>query len=280
MKINIARTYLKSCFFEFPRFKEFRTDFEHDSVSLLEITEGLQLSFDYDITCELFDNSIFWNHKEGELCVSIIDNDKILLTHMSFDKSYYDAEINYSNKSSFSLEDILDLNAFFFFQIRLLFTPGIILHSAAIDWHGKGVLFSAPSETGKSTQANLWVKHENAQIINGDRPALTVIDEKVEVHGTPWSGTESIIRNISAPVYCIVMLEQATYNQIYRLTPSEALNIIIPRFFLPYFDEQLMDRALKIVNDIINRVPIYKLKCLPDVGAVEILKKELSLLEE
>ena len=33
----------------------------------------------------------------------------------------------------------------------------VILHSAYIDYKGKAILFSAPSGTGKSTQAELWM---------------------------------------------------------------------------------------------------------------------------
>ena len=37
---------------------------------------------------------------------------------------------------------------------------GLLLHASFIRWQGSGILFSAPSGTGKSTQANLWVQHQ------------------------------------------------------------------------------------------------------------------------
>lgn len=177
-------------------------------------------------------------------------------------------------------QSLIRYNLYVYFKIALLHTPGINLHAAAIDWHGKGILFSAPSETGKSTQARLWVEYENAEIINGDRPAITVIDGLAEVHGTPWSGSDPIIRNVSAPITCIVVLEQAKYNEIKKLTKEDALSHLLPRFFIPSYNELLTNKALDVIEEIINRVPIYKLKCLPDKGAIEVLKKELSLLEE
>ena len=46
---------------------------------------------------------------------------------------------------------------------------GIIFHSAYIGFRNEGILFTAPSGTGKSTQAELWRKWREADVINGDR---------------------------------------------------------------------------------------------------------------
>ena len=46
----------------------------------------------------------------------------------------------------------------------LLKYNGIILHSSFINFENKAILFSAPSGTGKSTQADLWKKYKNAEI--------------------------------------------------------------------------------------------------------------------
>lgn len=165
-----------------------------------------------------------------------------------------------------------------YFKMRLLFTPGIMLHAAAINWKGKSILFSASSGTGKSTQAKLWCQYENAEIINGDRPSITVFKDMVEVHGTPWSGSERIIRNVSAPVSCIIVLEQAKVNELIELSKEEAFVSLLPRFFMPSYNAYLTGKALDVIEQIIARVPIYKLKCRPDVGAVEVLKNALSLL--
>ena len=49
----------------------------------------------------------------------------------------------------------------------------VILHSSFISRQGEGILFTAPSGTGKSTQADLWKRHEEGvTIINGDRSIL------------------------------------------------------------------------------------------------------------
>ena len=39
---------------------------------------------------------------------------------------------------------------------RLVKKNSMILHCAYVEYQGEAILFSAPSETGKTTQANLW----------------------------------------------------------------------------------------------------------------------------
>ena len=55
---------------------------------------------------------------------------------------------------------------------RMIEYGGLILHCAYINHRGKGILFSAPSGVGKSTQAALWEKYRGSEIVNGDRTLL------------------------------------------------------------------------------------------------------------
>ena len=45
----------------------------------------------------------------------------------------------------------------------------LLMHGAVIAVGNKAWLFTAPSGTGKSTQAELWERYRNAEQINGDR---------------------------------------------------------------------------------------------------------------
>ena len=51
----------------------------------------------------------------------------------------------------------------------LLKFDAFVLHGAHIVVDGEAIVFSAPSGTGKSTQAELWRRHRSAAVINGDR---------------------------------------------------------------------------------------------------------------
>lgn len=160
------------------------------------------------------------------------------------------------------------------FLNRLLFHQGILIHAAAIEWEGKGIMFSAPSGTGKTTQANLWKQFMGAVVLNGDRSVVRIIDEKPYVHGSPWCGSSQEYLNRRSPLSAIIILEQAQENSIRRLDKKEAISRLMPRCFLPYYDGgTIMDIALENLEQVVLVTPIYLLRCRPDREAVELVCK-------
>lgn len=81
---------------------------------------------------------------------------------------------------------------------------GFLLHASFVRWKDKSILFTAPSGTGKSTQAELWRCHRNAEIINGDRVAVTMSDQGAMSWGIPYCGTSGICKNAQLPVAAIL----------------------------------------------------------------------------
>lgn len=158
------------------------------------------------------------------------------------------------------------------FRYYLLHYDGLVIHASTLKWQGKGLMFSAPSGTGKSTHVKLWQEYmEDIIVLNDDTPAVRIINNIPYVFGTPWSGSSFINSNDSAPLAGIVVLEQSQHNVIRRITNQEAILKLMPRVFLPYFDENLMNIAITTFEKIIVSVPIYLLKCRPDKEAVELV---------
>lgn len=162
--------------------------------------------------------------------------------------------------------DILSL------ETLLLHYNGFILHSSFIRWQQQGILFSAPSGTGKSTQADLWVEYEGAEIINGDRAGLRLIDGVWQAYGLPYAGSSHIYRNENAPVAAVVVLRQAKENRIRRLRAAEAIRFLYPEVTAHHWDREFVDRILNLLMELTEAVPVYLLECLPDRGAVELVK--------
>jgi hypothetical protein len=108
-------------------------------------------------------------------------------------------------------------------------------------------------------------------MLNDDCPAIRVSDGQPFVYGTPWSGSSNIFINSKVPILAVVLLEQAPENTIRQLSNHEAVNKLMPRCFLPYYDSRLMDMAINTLEKIISAVPVYLLKCRPDREAVELV---------
>ena len=159
-----------------------------------------------------------------------------------------------------------------FYNICLLH-KGIALHSAAVEWEGRGIVFSAPSGTGKSTQADLWVNNYGAEYINGDRPVLKSDGGRLFVCGTAWSGSAGIYRNARVPLAAVFFIEQHPENLIEPLSAAGALKLILPRCFLPYQDRAMMALAMDNIEDIVSRAACWLLKCTPDLRAAELARE-------
>lgn len=162
------------------------------------------------------------------------------------------------------------------FEDLLFRHEALILHCSFVRWQGRGILFSAPSGTGKSTQADLWEKYRGSETINGDRAGLRKIDNTWRAFGLPFAGSSGIYRNESAPISAIVLLEQGPDNQIAPVTPARALRKLLPELTLHHWDASFMDQALDLVLNLLGQVPVYRLVCRPDQEAVELLHDTIT----
>lgn len=152
----------------------------------------------------------------------------------------------------------------------------LMLHAAFIRWQGKGILFTAPSGTGKSTQAELWKKYEGADILNGDRAAVRRDESGCwQAYGLPYAGSSGIYRNEKAPVSAVVVLRQAEENRIRRLGMLEVIQKLYPETTVHQWEPDFIEKALTLLTELAGEVPIYLLECRPDRGAVEAVKNVL-----
>ena len=154
---------------------------------------------------------------------------------------------------------------------------GLFLHSTYVDVGGRALLFSAPSGTGKSTQADLWERYAGGELINGDRTLLRKKDSVWHAYGCPFSGTSDVHKQGCEPIYAILMLSQATENTVKRLTPDEAFRRIYQQITVPSWSRELVLKALELLDDLMAQVPIYALACTPDERAVTVLREAIGL---
>lgn len=158
---------------------------------------------------------------------------------------------------------------------------GFIFHCSYIDHNGKAILFTAPSETGKSTQAELWKALRGAEIINGDRAAVRLAEGVLLAEGIPFAGSSQYCKNRSLPIEAIVYLGQAPTTSIRKVRGYEAFSKIWEGVSVNTWDKKDMELVSAVVQQVAERIPIYHLPCTPDESAVialeEALRKQVNL---
>ena len=152
----------------------------------------------------------------------------------------------------------------------------LLMHASAVDYEGKSIVFTAPSGTGKTTQAELWAKHKGATILNGDKVFLKREDDGIHAWGSPWKGSSPYAENASAPLRAIVALEQAEENSIRKLEGFEVLEYVVPHVFFPSWDERCEQAVLTFLDQVLGETEVYLLKCRPDEEAVELLASTIK----
>lgn len=184
--------------------------------------------------------------------------------------------LTYRPESEYLLRHAGDLMKHIGLERLLLHHSGVVLHASYIAKNGKGILFSAPSGTGKSTQAELWQALRGYEILNGDRAGICHAAQGWMAWGLPYAGTSGLYRNESASIGAIVVLRQGSENRISRLNRAQAVRYLYPETTVHYWEEPFILRVLDILQALTEAVPVYRLDCLPDASAVELLANTLA----
>lgn len=147
----------------------------------------------------------------------------------------------------------------------------LILHSAYLCHEGEAILFSAPSETGKSTQARLWEQYRGSKTVNGDRSLLYQKEGTWYAAGWPVCGDSDICHNESYPILSVVMLKQAAKNRAYQMRPMQAFQEIFSQVTINGWNREFQAKAMDLVEQLIGEKPVYRLECDISEDAVNCL---------
>jgi hypothetical protein len=154
-----------------------------------------------------------------------------------------------------------------------------LFHASTVSFADKAYMFLGVSGTGKSTHSSLWLKYINGtELLNDDNPVVKVLnDGNVTVYGSPWSGKTPCYRNLSYPLGGIVLLSQAPYNKIHRLSGIQAYVALVPSISGKRWDKCIADGLHQTENALAMNVPIWHLECLPDEAAAQLCHKTIAL---
>lgn len=156
------------------------------------------------------------------------------------------------------------------FNRRLMKFYGSYIHSSAMVFDGKAYLFSAPSQTGKSTHTKKWLNRfgDRVKIINDDKPSFRFINGKCIVYGTPFAGGTDVQLNTSAELGALVFIERAEENSLEKLPTSRAVSLLISQS-PGRANERIGDRQLEMFSMLLSKYPAYLLRCNMDDSAVD-----------
>lgn len=215
----------------------------------------------FDVEKGLKEQASFKNRhvyeSKDEIHIVAYDDNGICKQYVRHSKDY--KVINIYLNSNDDIERLVELEyvltGLLFVELAL-FHKRLAIHSSAIDVMGEGILFSASSGTGKSTHTLHWIKEYNAMYINDDKPLVYKQHDKIVVSGTPWCGKELLQSNITVPLRAIVFLDRGDNNLINMANKEKVIalmqNSIRPR------NEELMNIASEIINDIVSEIPMVK----------------------
>lgn len=145
--------------------------------------------------------------------------------------------------------------------------PAFLLHACGIVRQGKAILFTGPSEIGKTSIARLC----------GDRHGEIINDEMVLVsrpgsdgtgmiaQGAPIIGGVSQRRNIAAPISCIFLLKQSRETRVNYPGKTEVYLSLIRQVINPAYIGQRGGREIYSMmadfsTELVENIPIYELE--------------------
>lgn len=164
----------------------------------------------------------------------------------------------------------------FALEKHMIEKDSLILHCNYMVHNNHGILFSGPSGIGKSTQGDLWKRYRNASIKNGDKGLLLKDDGKWHVDGWPVCGSSEICENERHKIGTIVFLNQGKENIVTLLDKKSAIKKMISQITINYWNQDFVNKAFTLIEDICDNVNIYELTCTPDERAVEVLERALK----
>lgn len=226
---------------------------------------------------EVSDNSYYLypllfsrNSKQTIVNYKTYIDDKYVDTNMVANRDW--SHMNVDTTSTEAGEEVIRLMTDAAFRSRISYFSGFTVHASVIIHNGEAVIFCANKGVGKSTHAEIWKKHLDADILNGDHALIRIIDGEIIVFGAPWSGTSPYQVNSFAPLKAIVLLEQAKNNEIFLLDGLNAYLEFVTQCHLPTWDDDLVNTVLINIENTVSKLQVYKLRCNTDPGSAILVR--------
>ena len=150
----------------------------------------------------------------------------------------------------------------------------LLFHGSTVALDGFAYLFTAKCGTGKSTHTRLWRQvFPDAQMVNDDKPFLTLTQDGVMAHGSPWSGKHGLSSNISVPLKGICILSRGPENKITPMAPADAMEMLLVQGYCP---PEAQEKFRALTEQLANSVALWSMECNKNPEAAEIAHRAMS----
>lgn len=185
--------------------------------------------------------------QEPEVHISICDND-----------IEYEYALTQRNRASNAESYMETLSVYRKISEAMLDFDGFLMHGAVIAVDNAAYLFTAKSGTGKTTHIRKWIKNlENAYVVNGDKPIITIKDEEAIANGTPWCGKEHMGTNTMVPLKAIVQMERGENNIIEEISFDTAFPQLLQQTYRPEGFEQIK-KTISLLSKLNGKTKFYR----------------------
>ncbi len=150
---------------------------------------------------------------------------------------------------------------------------GVLLHASCIDDNGSGYLFLGHSGAGKSTIANIWNEEKGIRILSDDRVIVSLSEEGLIAHGTPWHGTANYAINASVPVKKVFFISHSKHNSAVKINGIKAASELVRNAFLTFWDKNRMENSTETLMQISQKAGMFSLGFYPDRKILDFVRK-------
>ena len=150
----------------------------------------------------------------------------------------------------------------------------LLFHGSTVALDGFAYVFTARCGTGKSTHTRLWREvFPRSQMVNDDKPFLTLTPHGVVAHGSPWSGKHGLSSNISVPLKGICILNRGPENKIAPMAPQDAMEMLLAQGYCP---PESQEKFRELTEKLANSVAIWSMECNKNPEAAEVAYRAMS----
>ena len=153
----------------------------------------------------------------------------------------------------------------------------VMIHASVIKHKERGYLFLGKSGTGKSTHSRLWLEHiSDSELLNDDNPVVRIIDDRVMVYGSPWSGKTPCYQNRKVEIGAFVRIQQKPNNSITLNSLSQSFALLKPSCSTAPWDKEVHNGICDTLTIIAQKTNTYTLGCRPDREAAELCNRTVT----